>query len=283
MGRVKFIHSFNTKPLFINTYGVDFGKKLLGNILYYALSVAYVKRSGGDIELHTDSLGASLLSCIPYDNVWLTLDSLPYPDLSPRFWAAGKIWALEASGVGAIHIDGDVFIKKSSLIEDIENSDWDFICQCYEPGDWYSKERDMFQKHLELCRNIDLTFDGGYNTGVMGFRKQDILDKFIDGYKYMSIEFSKLEKENLSENSYKTPDLITEQQQIYQICKNNKSKVKTLLNYPNLTPDAIEIGYQHVYTHTKFSYLEKCSEVLKKVSPSIYKNVIKVCPSYLLK
>ena len=68
-------------------------KRLIGNIWYYALSVAYAKRSGASIDLYTDTLGSKLLSDIPYDNIYVTLDDLP-SDLNPRFWAAGKMYAL---------------------------------------------------------------------------------------------------------------------------------------------------------------------------------------------
>ena len=279
MGR-RIIHSFSTRPLFINTYGVSPMKKLIGNIWYYALSVAYAKRSGASIDLYTDTLGSKLLSDIPYDNIYVTLDDLP-SDLNPRFWAAGKMYALGKAGVGAIHIDGDVFLKSSELIEDIENSDWDFIAQSYEAGDWYKSEHPLFKRDLSYCKSHDLeVFSyGAYNTGVIGFRNQDLFNKFITGYKEMSLRFSKIGKDLLDNSPRLTPDLILEQQYVYQIAKN--SKIKLIL--PNGWTDAPEKKYQHCLTSTKFNVLNKCQDTLRKVSPNIYNKISKLCQNTLIK
>lgn len=54
---MRLVHSFNTRPLSIDCYGVDSLRRLAGNIWYFSLSVAYAKAAGAEIELHADSLG----------------------------------------------------------------------------------------------------------------------------------------------------------------------------------------------------------------------------------
>ncbi len=43
---MRLVHSFNTRPLSIDCYGVDSLRRMAGNIWYYALSVAYAKAAG---------------------------------------------------------------------------------------------------------------------------------------------------------------------------------------------------------------------------------------------
>lgn len=277
---LKLIHSFNTKPFFINAYNVPQTTRMMGNIWYYALSFAYVKSFGASIELHTDTLGKALLSSLPYDKIHLTLDSLP-TDLHPRFWAAGKIWALDASGPGVIHIDGDVFLKRSSLLEDIENSTWDFIGQSFEPTECYVNEGKSMFKSV----GIDLeSIHGAYNTGVIGFRNPELLKEFTKSYKEKALEISRKHGKTLESSSFLTPDLILEQYNAYRICEKRGANVKLILPQGlDINEEAIRIGYQHCLTCSKFSQLDKCSETLKRVSPEIYNKINKLCQSTLRK
>ena len=277
---LKLIHSFNTRPFFINAYDVSPITRMIGNIWYYALSVAYVKSFGASIELHTDTLGKALLGSLPYDKIHLTLDSLP-TDLHPRFWAAGKMWALDASGPGVIHIDGDVFLKKSSLLKDIENSTWDFIGQSFESAEWYVNEG----KHIFKSVGIDLdSINGAYNTGVIGFRNPKLLREFTESYKEKALEISRKYKETLESSPYLTPDIVLEQYNVYQICEKRGANVKLIIpRGQDINEEATKIGYQHCFTQTKFSQLDKCSETLKKVSPEIYNKIEKLCQSTLRK
>ena len=146
---MRFIHSFSTRPLSIDLYGYGALRRMAGNIWYFALSLAYLRRLGVETVLHTDTLGASLLGHLPYDAINLTLNEVPN-DIHPRFWAAGKIWALQAEPVGSIHIDGDVFIKSENALRYIDSKHWDFLAQHYESSEWYEKENIVF--------DIDLPF-----------------------------------------------------------------------------------------------------------------------------
>lgn len=276
---MRFIHSLNTRPLFINCYDVAPMRRLLGNIWYFALSMAYIKRAGAEIVLHTDSLGAALLSYLPYDEVHLTLDDLP-DDIHPRFWAAGKMWALEAEQPGAVHIDGDVFLKRRALIDDIENSSWDAIVQHYESSEWYEKENVLFDRAPRVCldRGLDTHRIGAYNTGVIGFRDAELRRRYIDTYKHIATYFSRECAELLDSDSFLTPDVIIEQRHIYQLCEATDSRVKIVL--PGETGHsaiARAIGFQHVITSRKFEQLDQCRQMLQHIAPNIYNKTLRLC------
>ncbi|MFH8143477.1 MAG: hypothetical protein K1V88_08645, partial [Muribaculaceae bacterium] len=264
MGRMRLVHSFNTRPLSIDCYGVDSLRRMAGNIWYYALSVAYAKAAGAEIELHADSLGAALLGHLPYDSVHLTLDSMPR-ELHPRFWAAGKMWAIEAAGPGAVHIDGDVFIKRRSLLDDIAGSRWDFIAQHYESSEWYEKENVLFDRHPRVCasRGLDTHRPGAYNTGAIGFRDPALMESYLAAYKGMALELSGLARGLLDGGRDLTPDVIIEQRHAFQLCRRAGARVKLML--PGDTghgQTATRIGYQHVVTSRKFELLDKCRAAL---------------------
>ncbi len=283
MGRnLKFIHSFSTRPLALNCYGVDGLRRLIGNIWYFSLSMAYIRKFGEPIELHTDSLGKALLGHLPYDNIHLTLDDMP-EDLHPRFWAAGKIWALGASDIGSVHIDGDVFIKRQSLIDEIKNSDWDFIAQQYESSEWYENESFLFDRYPEIAssRGLEVHRNGGYNTGVIGFRDAILRDAFVNNYKAISLALSKKAWDTLTTSTFFTPDLILEQRHASQISRSHGAKVHLILpDGQRIQETAIAKGYQHVLTLRKFDDLSKCQRTLEVIDPEIYNQTKRLCPKF---
>lgn len=280
---MRLVHSLNTRPLFIDCYGVAPLRRLAGNIWYYSLSVAYAKAAGAEIVLHADSLGAALLGHLPYDEIHLTLDGMPR-ELHPRFWAAGKIWALEAEPAGSVHIDGDVFLKCPGIVADIESADWDFIAQHYESSEWYEKENVLFDRCPEACvsRGLDVHRHGAFNTGVIGFRDRCLKNRFITTYKALAIEFSGKCRGLLDVEANLTPDVIIEQRHAYQLCSRERARVKLIL--PGETghcQTATAIGYQHVLTSSKFGCLDKCRAVLKKISPEIHRKTEMLCRNIL--
>lgn len=285
---MRFVHSLSTRPLGIKLYNTNALERIAGNIYYYSLSLAYLKKLNQEVVLYTDTLGASLLGHLPYDEIYVTLDDMP-DQLSPRFWAAGKMYAMEQEPLGSIHIDGDVFIKSQQIIDLVENSDWDIITQNYEDMKWnggYRGEFPYWQKEKEFCKQYGLTFDvtEGFNTGFVGFKNQELKDKFINGYKAITLNHSKLNYNELLHNDYRTPDLVAEQAFIKQVSKGYK--VKQLLEPTEdktLRIVCNEIGYQHVPTVGKYHCLNKCIETLRQLSPEIYEKTYKLCRNILNK
>lgn len=285
---MRFVHSLSTRPLGIQLYDSNALQRLVGNILYYALSLAYLKRLHQEVVLYTDTLGERLLGHLPYNKIYVTLDDMP-EEISPRFWASAKMHAMSQEPIESVHIDGDVFIKDQKLIDLIENSDWDLLVQMYEhdyfsPG--YYKEFPFWKKDKDFLKENGINIDvyGAYNTGILGFRNQELKDTFLNLYKKLAINHSKVYWDELLTNPDLTPDLVTEQTAIYQLSKDYKVK---LLIDPKSDQTIREVcnnlGYQHVITMYKYKQLDKCIEMLKQISPEIYNKTYKLCRNILKK
>ena len=65
----RFVHSFWTKPC------ENDNEKLKKYILYFATSLAWLKKNNFPIVLHTDSKGKELFKNLPYDEIYTTLDN----------------------------------------------------------------------------------------------------------------------------------------------------------------------------------------------------------------
>lgn len=279
---MKLIHSLNTRPWVLNAYGYDGMTRMTGTVWYYALSVAYAQRIGAEIELHTDTLGARLLGHLPYSDIRLSLDDMPR-GISPRFWAAGKIFALEASRPGDVHIDGDVFIKKRQLLDDIASSHWDVVVQSEEDENWvrncYIPQMGVFRRHCEQCEAVGLNLDdtaGAYNTGLLGIRSEEVRRSFTDGYRKLTEGLSAAQGDYLDGQIFATPDLVAEQLYIRQVAQANGAEVKVVLEAPG-TDEPVEKGYQHVLTSRKFNELSRVKALLEAINAKIYTQTKRLC------
>ena len=272
--KIKLIHSFSTKPLENKSlYYIDRLHHLISDIWIYTLSAAYARREGFDIELYTDSLGALLLSKAPYTKIHTDLDNISN-DIHPRFWACGKVYALEAAGNNTIHIDGDVFIKDAKLL-DVGKTD--FIVQNEESSNYVeSGEAGRIDKDFASFLQeygIDTSISTPYNMGVIGIFNPALRDKYISAYKDLAIKISSKFQESLNKDNI-TPDLLVEQLQFRQLSENYKGTViihKGAKEVPK--------GYQHLITSAKYQdeIVNKVKQTLKVFFPEIYKKTLKLC------
>ena len=143
----RFVHSLSTRPMLIDCYGIDSLRRLLVQVWYFSLSVAYLKRLGAPVVLHTDARGAAVLGHLPYDEIHLTLDDWP-AGLHPRFWAAGKFVALSAEQAPCIHIDGDVFVKRPEALQRMADmmAEADLLVQSLDPACMYGLDAGLFER-----------------------------------------------------------------------------------------------------------------------------------------
>ena len=272
--KIKLIHSFSTKPLENKSmYYIDRLHHLISDIWIYTLSAAYARREGFDIELYTDSLGALLLSKAPYTKIHTDLDNISN-EIHPRFWACGKVYALEAAGNNTIHIDGDVFIKDAKLL-DVGKTD--FIVQNKESVNYVeTRETGRIDKDFASFLQeygIDTSISTPYNMGVIGIFNPALRDKYISAYKDLAIKISSKFQESLNKDNI-TPDLLVEQLQFRQLSENYKGTViihKGAKEVPK--------GYQHLVTSAKYQneIVNKVKQTLKVFFPEIYKKTLKLC------
>ena len=254
-------------------YYIDRLHHLISDIWIYTLSAAYARREGFDIELYTDSLGALLLSKAPYTKIHTDLDNISN-DIHPRFWACGKVYALEAAGNNTIHIDGDVFIKDAKLL-DVGKTD--FIVQNEESSNYVEMgEANRIDKDFASFLQeygIDTSISTPYNMGVIGIFNPALRDKYISAYKDLAIKISSKFQESLNKDNI-TPDLFLEQLQFRQLSENYKGTViihKGAKEVPK--------GYQHLITSAKYQdeIVNKVKQTLKVFFPEIYKKTLKLC------
>lgn len=282
---MRFIHSFSTRPLSIDLYGYGALRRMAGNIWYFALSLAYLRRLGVEAVMHTDTLGAALLGHLPYDAIHLTLDRVP-DDIHPRFWAAGKIWAIMAEPVGSIHIDGDVFIKSENVLRRIDSGHWDFLGQHYESSEWYEKENVVFDIDLPFIESLGIHPHeiGAYNTGVIAFGSETLRNDYCRTYELCARHYSAVARELLDSNNMLTPDVIIEQRHALQICRRYDAEVALMLpSETSLTNQANAIGFQHVLTGRKFDELDRCRTTLERIDKDIYNKTELLCRNILKK
>lgn len=274
--KVRFIHSLSTAPMLTNCYNLDGLQRLLTQVWYFSLSVAYLKRIGAEIVLHTDSLGKAMLGHLPYDEIKLTLDNED-ATIHPRYWASAKFRALAHEEAPCIHIDGDVFIKRADLVNTLSEAlnKHDIIFQGYDAAVMYTLEIPLYEKDKEFCKEHFCEPDGtdAYNTGILGFGNEQTRKMIVDNYFKIARHFSEIGKEELDTNTNLTPDLIAEQKMMQGIVKAKDLKHWILLDKKK---NAIGIGYQHVYTIYKHDELPNCMQTLKRISPAIYEQTSKL-------
>lgn len=265
---MRFFHTLWTKPATIyNRCGAS--NILTKSIWYYALSYLYVRKTfpNAKIVLHTDNLGAELLSDIGYDSVYTELENF-YS--SPYMWASGKIASLNYERCGAIHIDCDVFLLDKSL-EDRFNTGADLICQ--------SKENCLFRKELNLVRLFDdREFDEEcYNCGFLIINNEELKEKFVSEY-FDSVErlinYEHIDRLMEIDNSISF-DLIYEQSLLKSLSKGYN--VDTLFDRNDLDYFR-ENGYIHLMTSGKYSEqtMQTIKEQVKLLDINLYSKLIEL-------
>jgi hypothetical protein len=267
---MRFFHSFSSQPC------LDVDNKptnlLYNNVIYFATSLSYIKKNFPNVQvvLHTDKIGYDLLSELPYDEIYLTLEG---KCLNKNMFASGKIEALKNEPLESIHIDGDVFLYRSYIIDYFKCDNCDVFVECVEIADsHYGRGGDILNKYFS---DYNIRFGNkAFSCGVMKFNNQKLKDEFIESYYDYLNMFNGL---NLTEEEkdYKYYDLYFEQINLFKIVENNNYKYDTL--FGNLNKYSIRnFGYVHKQGSDKFNdiELEITKTKLLGCNPEIYNNLI---------
>ena len=272
MSPLRIFHTLWTKPLKEERTPVT--------LLCYAISFHYAKQMGAEVVLHTDTLGAKMLSFLPYDEVFIDLDSIP--DRITRFWAYGKLYATKQEPLGSVHIDGDVFLKNPMLAEYF-SADHDLLTQSEEGDDWrtdYTYELSQAAIGInDLPNGVSLFYPKSYNCGVVQINNAELKRKNLDTY-FKAVELS------LSDPTYEgrvkkivdrfgdkgsiIPDIITEQQFLHEIAQDYKTQ--TILN-GNIRMDALTKGYTHLCTAAKYEMKQDIERMLGELDQKLLNKV----------
>ena len=277
----KFIHSYYSRPYLSENNRWKKEKEHITSLWLFSLSMEYVRRNNHEIVLFTDNFGAEIFADLGYDKIYNDLNCLEKMNLHERFWAAGKIIALQNSPVGDVHIDGDVFLKNEQLCRDILNKDCDLIAQNAESAfingvdTHYCFIYSALEKIVPDLQKFITKERYGLNCGVVGFQNAELKDKFCSGYFENMVKIHAHDLKTMSEIS--TPDLICEQLFLMQCARESNAKVELLLDsewseYGQQIAD--KIGYCHLIGNSKYTYLPEVKNILQKINPELYEKVL---------
>ena len=246
-------------------------RKLEVTALTYSLLVAYLKRLGCSINLHTDCLGKKLFEGIGYDNIYVTVEEIPN-NLSPKIFAYPKSMALEKEPIGTVHIDGDVFIKTEECLDRIFNHDCECVVQSYETLlPWVQSAKSFMipflaENLLSTGEKLEIR-DYDCNTGVIGFFNDELKNLYISNYQELSKKLSEYEYlyfVNHQDGKFDCPDFVFEQQLLSYLTRNRKVRSILPVDSPPYMSErnefAKQIGYTHLLGLTKYD-----EDVIEKV------------------
>lgn len=275
------IQSMWTKP-FKNRF------KFRDQMFMAALSLEYAHRSGYRVHMHTDSVGYSLLRNFGYDKLCRTLVTIP-SSVPTDFFAAGKFYAMKAEGiVGKVHIDTDVMLKKNVLDRFYTDKRIDVIHQMEEDMPLVHHEDKIFHMHvLGYPPTMRPTWQGSYNTGIVGFNNRELANKYFDNY------FEALQMYNSNRlEEYKTQgnyddlhfDFVLEQITLSFLSHNYNAYALLPTKMPSEAADAI--GYLHLQGERKWDIdtINWIKNKLRTFNPQLYnKAEIASCRAYNMK
>lgn len=269
---IRIFHTLWTKPLKEERTPVT--------LLCYAISFYYAKQMGAEVVLHTDSLGAEMLSFLPYDEVYIDLDDIP--DNITRFWAYGKLYATQREPLGSVHIDGDVFLKNPRLA-DYFRTDCDLITQSEEGDDWrtdYTYELSQFAIGIEdLPNGMHLHYPKSYNCGVVQLNNAKLKKHYLDTY-FQAVDLSLSDPtyedraakimDRFSNEGSIIPDIITEQQFLHEIAQ---EYITDTILVGDIRTDAINKGYTHLCTAAKYEMQTEIEDLLRELDTKLLNKV----------
>ena len=246
---MKFIHTFWSKPLLANKFNKL--EILLPVIInQYAYSAECIHNLGYKIILFTDTIGAELLSCIPYDDIILV------PNLeseSIHFAAQLKFYALQHSELGDCLIDGDLFIRKSTIVPKLYQK-VDCIYCLFEPHVYTVPTKTEERYYLDLLHEMKSDYESPYllpernedlewvNTSLIIFNNQELKDEYIRQYYH--------HKNQLKSVQFSTwPDIILEQRFLTLLLKQGKYTHAPIIENFYIDLNSNKKAYDDGFTH----------------------------------
>lgn len=189
--------------------------------------------------------------------------------------------------LGAIHIDGDVFIKKQECLDKITSGDYDILLQNIECEPDTRQGVRIYSWSWDRLKNIKFTdeFDWlhgyfGYNVGVIRIKNQELKDKYFNFY-FNNVDYIKSQMnaiEQLNTDTMACPDVILEQQALYEIINRDGYNVKLLLSntkdFAVTQLDARLMGFQHLIGKKKYSLVTRVKKVLSIIDPELYEKTM---------
>jgi hypothetical protein len=264
-----------TSNNFDNRYDVKYLDK---NFYSYLLSTILIKKLGYKIELFCDKKTSELYSMIPYDKI--NIVDFSSDGISSKFWIWGKIKTHSLMNEPYVHIDGDVFLFRDIIKDNIINGKYSVVVQSLENkkiigegfNSAYLTSINPFKKNAYGINWDKYGFEA-YNCGVIGFSDLKIRDIYYNKVKEILFDLSNNEEFNANRKKYSGMFLISEQSLLLYLLKENNIKPFEILPYDEIIKRnynwhsiANDIGYSHMWAYSKYR-----PDVIEKIKFKIYK------------
>ena len=288
---MKYIHSLWSTPSMKDNFDNKYDTKYLTKNFYsYLFSALLIKKMGYEIELYCDNRAYEIYSLIPYNKIHIVdFDS---DGVSSKFWIWGKIKTHMLMTEPYVHIDGDVFMFRDIIGNQLENGTHKAVVQSLEnektmKGDFtniYLNSINPFTKWNNKHR-IDWNKYGlhAYNCGVVGFSDMNLKNQYANKVKEILVDISGDGDFDEVRKKYEGMFLIAEQSLLLYILRENNINpleiipIKEIIkhNYDWFQTIPQEIGYCHMWAYTKYkdSVIQQIKNKTNKFFPE-YSGVI---------
>ncbi len=274
---MRIVHSLWAKPMQENRWFLE--NQLPKSVWLYGLSLHYAQRLSDEVVLYTDKTGREYLGCLPYTEIIDYGDELD--EIDPKWWAYGKIKAIEKEALGSIHIDGDVFLRSGKILPVLRKKA-DVVCQMLEQGSHFEGAYiPQFKYFKEVCEEGLFEHKQAFNGGVFGFFCEELKKLFLQEYKSLidraTSDVGIMQK---MDGKYE-PNIMAEQWLISYLTERSGSRVNFVLDPKevdernSLNAVADELGFVHAWGKAKYEkeFMSKVKSILRKENYKLYKGI----------
>lgn len=274
---MRIVHSLWAKPMQSNRWFLE--NQLPKSVWLYGLSLHYAQKITDEVVLYTDKVGSEYLSCLPYTEIIDYGNELNTID--PKWWAYGKIKAIEKEPLGSIHIDGDVFLKSEKILPVLKKKA-DVVCQMLEKGGHFEGAYiPQFRYFKKVCSEELMRHKQAFNGGVFGFFCEELKGLFLQEYKSLiDRATSDVGIMRKMDGKYE-PNIMAEQWLVSYLAEKLGSRVNFILDpievdkRNSLNAVADELGFVHAWGKVKYeeAFLNKVKSILKQENYKLYKKI----------
>lgn len=187
------------------------------------------------IDMHTDDMGFELVKAFgwKFQAVYRTLNFIP-DDAPGEVWAFGKLFTLSRAQIPTIHIDLDVLLHRP-LPERLTAGV--LLAQSVDMPHYYNSP------DIDACLKVcEMQYEGrAFNAGIIGGGDVALLNRYAKEAMELAYRFKGLGMDPTAAS------MVVEQFYLGRFAKEHSVKVETLFKGIPTEPQAIELGYNHLY------------------------------------
>lgn len=294
---MKYVHSLWSTPSKKDNFDNKFDiKYLLKNFYSYLFSTLLIKKLGYKIDLYCDEHSFDIYSLIPYDNIQIVdFDS---DGIDSKFWIWGKIKTQSIINEPFIHIDGDVFMFRDIIENNL--SSYSAVIQHVENektmgNDFYETYLSSTYPYVKTNELNNINWNKynftAYNCGVVGFSDMKLKNGYVNKVKEILLNLSNDIEFQSFRKKYDGMFLIAEQSYLYHYLNELNVKPFEIIPYSEIEKNNFnwfnnipnKIGYCHMWAYSKYKpeVIEQIKFKIKNFFPEYYDRIIKFEEKYI--